>query len=249
MISDTFASVIAGAYWSNATVAFNLQALFNIIFALLLGMIVGFERSYHGRAAGIRTYGMVCMASCAIVAITAHPEAWFGGSGMHSGALDPTRVIQGITTGIGFLGAGIIHREGFKTNGLTTAASLWASSSIGIMVGVGFYAAAVLLSILCITCMTFVSAIERYLPSRSELFIKMRFHSKEPSLELLRRAAHRSGYVISENTVSIAFANGMPEWSFIIVSQGKHAAHMSEIAKLLTDYEGVATFEMANVRN
>lgn len=249
MTLPTFAAATAGAYWSTPTLVANMEIFLNIIGALMLGMLVGFERSYHGRAAGIRTYGMVCMASCAIVAITAHPEMWFGGAGVHMGGLDPTRSIQGILTGIGFLGAGIIHREGFKTNGLTTAASLWSSSSIGIMVGVGFYASAILLAVLCIACMTFVSAIESFLPSRNELYIKMRFHSKEPSLDLLRRAAQRSGYVIAEKTVSISFANGMPEWSFIIISQGKHAAHISEIAKLLSDYEGVATFEMANVRN
>ena len=55
---------------------------------------------------------------------------------------DPTRIIQGIVTGIGFLGAGVIMREGFNISGLTTAASIWTSSVIGILVGVGFYLAA-----------------------------------------------------------------------------------------------------------
>ena len=130
-------------YWSADEVATNLLVFVNLLGALLLGFIVGYERSYHGRAAGMRTYGLVCMASAALVVIIGYPGYWYGGQGLQPAATDPTRVIQGIVTGIGFLGAGVIMREGFTISGLTTAASIWASSAIGILVGVGFYAAAI----------------------------------------------------------------------------------------------------------
>ena len=110
----------------------------------LLGLLVGYERSYHGRAAGMRTYGIVCMASAALTVFAGYPGFWWGGmEGMAHVPVDPTRVVQGIVTGVGFLGAGVIMKEGLNISGLTTAASIWASSAIGVLVGIGFYGAAI----------------------------------------------------------------------------------------------------------
>ena len=121
-INSPFAS-----YWSDEVVWTNMFILLNILGALALGLIVGYERSYHGRAAGMRTYGFVCMASAALTIIGAYPQAWFGGHYLLTTPIDPTRIVQGVVTGIGFLGAGVIMREGFSISGLTTAASIWTS--------------------------------------------------------------------------------------------------------------------------
>src|SRR5450830_599030 len=163
------------AYWTRPELATNGLIVLNLLGALLLGLMVGYERSYHGRAAGMRTYGIVCMASAALTIIGGYPGLWFGG---HGGALvtsDPTRVIQGVVTGIGFLGAGVIMREGFNISGLTTAASIWASSVIGILVGVGFYAAAMMLALLSAVCMVWISKLEVWLPSRQAVAINLKF--------------------------------------------------------------------------
>jgi putative Mg2+ transporter-C (MgtC) family protein len=146
------------AYWSGAEVETNIIVFMNLLGALLLGLVVGYERSYHGRAAGMRTYGLVCMASAALTVIVGYPNFWYGGHvSVATAAADPTRVIQGIVTGVGFLGAGVIMKEGLNISGLTTAASIWASSAIGVLVGVGFYAAAILLTALSAACMMWVS--------------------------------------------------------------------------------------------
>ena len=102
---------ILRAYWSLPELVINGVILLNLIGALLLGLLVGYERSYHGRAAGMRTYGLVCMAAAALTVIGGYPQFWFGGHGAFSAGADPTRIIQGIVTGIGFLGAGVIMRE------------------------------------------------------------------------------------------------------------------------------------------
>ncbi|MGE5468461.1 MAG: MgtC/SapB family protein, partial [Ignavibacteria bacterium] len=120
------------AYWSITEVETNIIVFMNLLGAMLLGLVVGYERSYHGRAAGMRTYGLVCMASAALVVIVGYPNYWYGGHVTAATATaDPTRVIQGIVTGIGFLGAGVIMKDGFSISGLTTAASIWAASAIG----------------------------------------------------------------------------------------------------------------------
>jgi hypothetical protein len=102
------------SYWSAALVATNILIFFNILGALVLGLLVGYERAYHGHAAGMRTYGLVCMASAALTVIAGYPGFWFGGQVATAANVDPTRVVQGIVTGIGFLGAGVIMKEGFK---------------------------------------------------------------------------------------------------------------------------------------
>src|ERR1700722_12954773 len=131
------------AYWSAPEVATNVIVFFNIFGALLLGLLVGYERSDRGRAAGMRTYGMVCMASCALTVVTGYPQLWYGMHGYPNLINNPTQVIQGIVTGIGFLGAGVIMRDGMNISGLTTAASIWAVAAIGVLVGLGFYTASI----------------------------------------------------------------------------------------------------------
>src|SRR3954470_23606794 len=163
------------AYWSHSELATNAVILLNLAGALLLGLMVGYERSYHGRAAGMRTYGLVCMASCALTIISGYPNYWFGGHGAAVALVDPTRVIQGVVTGIGFLGAGVIMRSGLNISGLTTAASIWASSVIGILVGVGFYMAACALAAFSALIMIYLHRIEALLPSRHAVAIMMKF--------------------------------------------------------------------------
>src|SRR5690242_21794619 len=109
---------LLAAYWSHTELATNGLILLNLIGALLLGLLVGYERSYHGRAAGMRTYGLVCMASAALTVIGGYSASWFGGNFLLGTATDTSRVIQGIVTGIGFLCAGVIMREGFNISGL-----------------------------------------------------------------------------------------------------------------------------------
>jgi putative Mg2+ transporter-C (MgtC) family protein len=242
--------VITGEYWSQQTIAANLTVALSILGSLMLGMIVGFERSYQGRAAGVRTYGMVCMASCSIVVISGHSHLWFGGALGGVPVTDCTRTIQGILTGIGFLGAGIIHRDRYQTSGLTTAASLWASSAIGIMVGVGFYAAAILLSALCIACMAFVASLERLLPAKNDLFVKILFDSAvSPTIESLNKLAAPKGYSVSQGSITITCNKGQPEWSFVITSNDRNASPIADLANELARRNGIVNFEIAHLRS
>ena len=104
-------------YWSGGILVANAFIGLNLIGALLLGMLVGYERSYNGRAAGMRTYGLVCMASAALTVFVGQAPWWYGGNPLHV-PTDPTRVVQGIVTGVGFLGAGVIVKDGRSISGL-----------------------------------------------------------------------------------------------------------------------------------
>jgi putative Mg2+ transporter-C (MgtC) family protein len=218
---------------------------------MLLGLVVGYERSYHGRAAGMRTYGLVCMASAALVVIVGYPGQWYGGHVDIVAAADPTRVIQGVVTGLGFLGAGVIMKEGFNISGLTTAASIWASSAIGVLVGLGFFAAAMLLTLLSAASMMWISRLEGWLPSRQAIAIAMRFRQGfVPREDVLRRVALDRGYDIAGGSIAIAYQDGRPEWRFVAVALGKdEAAPLSELAAELAKFEGVENFSLSHARN
>ncbi|HEX5393572.1 MAG TPA: MgtC/SapB family protein [Rhodocyclaceae bacterium] len=238
-------------YWSGAEVQTNLIVFMNLLGALALGLVVGYERSYHGRAAGMRTYGLVCMASAALVVISGYPGAWYGGHAVQVPVSDPTRVVQGIVTGIGFLGAGVIMKDGFNIIGLTTAASLWASSAIGVLVGVGFYSAAMLLTLLSASCMTWLSRLERMLPSRPAVAVVLQFRQDfEPRIEVLRRVALERGYEIAGGSFSIQYEEGRQEWHFVALALGKDkGAPLHDLSAELSRFEGVEKFRLSHARN
>jgi putative Mg2+ transporter-C (MgtC) family protein len=112
------------------------EILVHLLVALAAGGAIGMERSYHGRPAGFRTHALVCLASSLLMLVTVYQAEWFPSAG-ETVRVDPTRMAQGIMTGIGFLGAGVIFKEGITVRGLTTAASIWITAAIGVLAGTG----------------------------------------------------------------------------------------------------------------
>jgi putative Mg2+ transporter-C (MgtC) family protein len=112
--------------------------------AAVLGAIIGAQREIHGSPAGLRTHLLVAFGSALFTILSAHPALGVGGLGGEvTTTFDPTRIAAQIVTGIGFIGAGAILKDGATIRGLTTAASLWAVAAIGMAVGFG----AIILSI------------------------------------------------------------------------------------------------------
>src|SRR6478609_858504 len=134
-----------------------------LLSAVLAGGVIGYERSYHGRPAGFRTHALVCTASSLLMLVTVYEAHWVH-AGAHAFTLDPTRMAQGIMTGIGFLGAGVIIKEGMTVRGLTTAASIWVTAAIGVLVGIGFYFAAGIATVLTLGVLSVFRWIERKMP-------------------------------------------------------------------------------------
>jgi len=246
----SMAALIA-AYWSPSELATNGLILMNLAGALLLGLMVGYERSYHGRAAGMRTYGLVCMASAGLTIIAGYPNYWYGGHGAAAALVDPTRVIQGVVTGIGFLGAGVIMRSGFTISGLTTAASIWASSVIGIMVGVGFYLAAMGLAFFSAMIMIYLNRAVGMLPSRRAVAVTLRFKpGVRPEEDILRKAALERGYEIAGNSLTIGSEKNCQEWRFVALAlAGQPGAPLSSLAGELAGVDGVDGFSLSHARN
>jgi len=128
-----------------------------IVLAITLGGIIGAEREIRSKGAGLRTHILVCVGSALIVLTSLFLFETY----KDSTVMDPTRMITGIITGIGFLCAGTIIRAGSHVTGLTTAATLWVVSGIGISVGAGHYSAALIVTILVFVVLLGVRVIER----------------------------------------------------------------------------------------
>lgn len=122
--------------WDFDQVRFTIDALIKLGVTTILSGFIGFEREHSHRPAGFRTHILVAVGSSLVMLTSVYI---FDSQGMTG---DVTRMSAQVLSGIGFLGAGTILREGFSVKGLTTAASLWAVACIGIAVGAGFYAGA-----------------------------------------------------------------------------------------------------------
>lgn len=128
----------------------DTQIILRLFIGALLGGLVGFEREKHNRRiAGFRTHILVCVGSTLIMLTSLYIFELYG----TKAPVDPARIAAGVITGIGFLGAGTIIRSRVSVTGLTTAASLWTVSGIGLAVGCGFYVAS------CVTTVIVLAAL------------------------------------------------------------------------------------------
>jgi len=144
---------------------YELAIVARVLLALVLGGLIGMERTIHGRPAGFRTHALVCLASALLMMAAVYQGRWMSTNVVGTVTIDPTRTAQGIMTGIGFLGAGVIFKEGLTVRGLTTAASIWVTAAIGIQVGIGFYFVAVLGAAATLVVLALFLALERRMPA------------------------------------------------------------------------------------
>jgi putative Mg2+ transporter-C (MgtC) family protein len=131
----------------------NHAYILRLICAMFLGGIVGFERQVRGRSAGLRTNILVCLGSAAVIVVFQKlAESTFTNPSIR---FDPARAAAGVITGIGFLGAGTIMKSKDFVRGLTTAASIWVVSAIGVTVGLGEYTISTTLTLLVLIALYF----------------------------------------------------------------------------------------------
>lgn len=246
-----FIEAITG-YWTLQHLLANVLIVLNLTGALLLGLMIGYERSYHGRAAGMRTYGLVCMVSAGIVLVSGYPELWYGLQLAHENYRpDPTRSIQGIVTGIGFLCTGVIMREGFNISGLTTAASIWTASAVGILVGVGLYVAAISMAVIAVLCMTMISKLEMQLPARPATAVRIKFcQDYQPDLQVIREALGRRGYQVASGSIAIVYRNGQAEWTFVTQARDRKCGSVvTNLSEELQSMAFIEEFQVSHARN
>ena len=175
----------------------DLEMLLRLLAALAAGAMIGYERSYHGRPAGFRTHALVCVASSLLMLVTVYEAHWVKATA-DMVRLDPTRMAQGIMTGIGFLGAGVILHEGISVRGLTTAASIWITAAIGILAGIGFYLPLVASVALTLVVLSFFRRIEARMPTQAYYQCDVRYaRGGEMNEQQLRELIGQHGFEIA----------------------------------------------------
>ena len=148
--------------------------LSRLSFALLAGGAIGLERAIHGREAGFRTHTLVCVSSSLLMLLMTFQWQLIPAQYLDTIRTDPTRMAQGIMTGIGFLGAGVIIKEGLTVRGLTTAASIWMTAAIGIVIGMGFYEPALYSTLITLITLSMFRWIESKIPSAKYAQLRVR---------------------------------------------------------------------------
>src|SRR3954447_25796521 len=129
------------------------EALLRLVLAAVLGGAVGIEREVREREAGLRTHMMVSLGSALFTITSAYGFTEFVTAQGNLYRIDPTRIAAQIVSGIGFLGAGAIIRQGLSVRGLTTAATLWVVAAIGLASGAGYYDAAVMTTVVVLVAL------------------------------------------------------------------------------------------------
>jgi len=171
--------------------------LLRLAVAAGLGGLIGFERELRDREAGFRTHILVCVGSALFTIVSAYGFREFLTSGDAVVRADPTRIAAQIVTGIGFLGAGAIIRQGLSVRGLTTAATLWVAAAIGIAAGAGYYSGAVIatgITLLALWPFRILAfrVVERLRPEEQRLLVELSPETSVSTLlaELEREDAH-----------------------------------------------------------
>ena len=215
-----------------------------LLAAVLAGGLIGLERSYRGRPAGFRTHTLVCMASTVLMLITVYEWQWIENRSPDSIHMDPTRMAQGIMTGIGFLGAGVIFKEGITVRGLTTAASIWITAALGILIGIGFYFPATITTGLVLFVLSIFRWIESRMHAESYARLDVGF-SREASLdeEAFRRELSRNGFDTAPIHYRVSESENRIEYRLMI--QTTKAENFGKLAQSLSANPLVKEFRIA----
>jgi putative Mg2+ transporter-C (MgtC) family protein len=220
------------------------EIVFRIIAALVAGGLIGIERSHRGRPAGFRTHAIVCMASSLLMLVTVYESHWFPRESATRVVLDPTRMAQGIMTGIGFVGAGAIIKEGFTVRGLTTAASIWITAAIGILTGVGFYFAALVGTVLVLGTLSTFRWIEARLPTETYAIFMVRFRQDASITEpALRGLIESTGF--SLHNLSYRLYGELGQFEYRMVLRTLDAANARALSDKLRADPSVLDFRIA----
>ena len=214
--------------------------------AWVVGGVVGFERSYHGRAAGFRTHALVCLAAAAAMTVALAPSITPGLYGGSSLRLDPTRLAQGVLTGVGFLGAGVIFKEGVNVQGLTTSASIWATAVIGILFGLGEYLAGGLTAAGVMTTLIVLRWVEDAAPVEVYAWSVFRFHATDaPVYGDLGNMLKKFG--VEFHDVSYGRTQGGKIVQFSGPLMARRGRAFDELAEHLHGLKGLVEFQLDRV--
>src|SRR6186713_616293 len=222
----------------------EVEMLVRLVAALVAGTFIGYERSFHGRPAGLRTHVLVCLASSLLMLVTVYEAHWVRTT--VEARLDPTRMAQGIMTGIGFLGAGVIVKEGLNVRGLTTAASIWITAAIGVLAGVGLYLPMVVSVILTLAVLSVFRWIELKVPTQAFYYFDVKYEREgNLSEEGMRELLKKLGFSVANFSYRLEGSGNERMLRHKMTLQTTDRSAVARLARLLEENRTVLEFRLS----
>ncbi|MEN0036119.1 MAG: MgtC/SapB family protein [Cellvibrio sp.] len=208
----------------------NLKLLPICLERLLRAGLSGWSAVIMAVLRGFRTHTLVCLASSLLMMITYFQWKWLPAVPPDTVRADPTRMAQGIMTGIGFLGAGVIFKEGLSVRGLTTAASIWITAAIGILIGVGFYFPAIIATIMTVSVLSLFRIIEAKLPGQCYVHHQISFDRDQvmPEKELIA-LLQQQGFSVANTSYRVTEENQFEYRMVIRTADLKNVSRLSDL--------------------
>lgn len=216
-----------------------------LMLALFAGGIIGLERALHGRDAGFRTHMLVCVSSSLLMVLMTYQWKLIPVEFIDTIRADPSRMAQGIMTGIGFLGAGVIIKDGFSVRGLTTAASIWMTASIGIVFGLGFYFAAVLTTIITLIALSLFRWIEGKLPAQKYARFTVTFKRNDSKIDENYLREKVSNFNIKAYSSSYRLIGSGKYFEYEMTIQSKNTKNFTKLTECLLAIEDIHGFDIS----
>lgn len=214
-----------------------------ILGALVAGAVIGFEREYRARPAGLRTHILVSLASALLMLAAVHQARWMSETPSDLLRIDPVRMAHGVLTGVGFLCGGVIFQQGVSVHGLTTAASLWITSAIGTLFGVGLYDLAIPGTVLAVATLSAARWLDQSLPQKNYTEIVVRSRRETPlDEEELRRVL--AEYDLKGQRLNHRLRDGGAVFELAGPFSGKGALRLREVADRLRSDPRVVEFDI-----
>jgi len=216
--------------------SYELDLLIKLFFAAVAGGLVGLERERHGRPAGLRTNILVSVGACAMMIISESFYLKYGMRDVESAVrFDPSRVAAQIVTGIGFLGAGVILKEGISVRGLTTAASLWVVASLGMAFGMGHFTLGAITTALVLASLVFLKKLDPLMRKDRYLTLTVTAEKRMELYDELQLIFEEQGLNVSDLSSNVDLVNDEIFFQVVVTQQQKRIGRELTVAILQLD--------------
>ncbi|MCR5761783.1 MAG: MgtC/SapB family protein [Treponema sp.] len=199
---------------------FIKECFLKFFLSVIAGIVMGLERKTRNQVVGMRTLVLISVSSSLWSVISYALTEIQVAKGFYGG--DPTRIIAGVVSGIGFIGGGAILHQGLNVKGLTSAAIIWTTAAIGTAIGVGLYAEAAFILIIAVFLLLFLEKVEdKFFPAGKNKTLHIIYDNEDIDMEKVKETIERHGFIVKDLNMSRIMASNQIILRYIVKSPSK----------------------------